>query len=124
MYKQIKHNSSDENLQKQCKVLKAYTADYINALWDEKALSENTEGVIFKNIRPDLIKRLQERVPNADGCYGLGSHYALAPFSYMYLGEVIDGIDFNPQDNTIFFNIITREFANIKKFCSKCQIRS
>ncbi|XP_052758642.1 uncharacterized protein LOC113516850 [Galleria mellonella] len=122
LYKQISKSLKANNMQKdevymqKMQILGGYTFDLIHCLYSEEALDSRDTGIVFNDMNPQLVEKLESLLPNVNGLLSLRNHIALAPYTYMPL----DAIDYRDADNKLWFEAaIDHEFSGLSELLRK-----
>ncbi|VVC88955.1 unnamed protein product [Leptidea sinapis] len=117
MYKKIfsaikaKYGRRDEKDIDKMKMLKAFTSDIVSC-FQEQFITNRSEGIIFSNIQPNIIKKLTYLVPDADSKLSFRNHVAFAPYTSMRHEQMIDEID----HKSLFDAKIAQAFVHLGRF--------
>ncbi|XP_050670512.1 centromere protein I-like isoform X2 [Leptidea sinapis] len=117
MYKKIfsaikaKYGRRDEKDIDKMKMLKAFTSDIVSC-FQEQFITNRSEGIIFSNIQPNIIKKLTYLVPDADSKLSFRNHVAFAPYTSMRHEQMIDDID----HKSLFDAKIAQAFVHLGRF--------
>ncbi|XP_049887328.1 uncharacterized protein LOC126381851 [Pectinophora gossypiella] len=109
-----KHKEQTFILQR--KTLEGYTLDFLNCLYHEQALSDRKSGLVFDKLHPQLVSKLSDLVPEADGKFSLRNNLAFAPYTYMPL-EAVDPSD--ATNKLCFDTMVSHTFPKLSQLLTK-----
>ncbi|XP_026327565.1 centromere protein I-like [Hyposmocoma kahamanoa] len=122
LYKNVfKRTKSSDKLLKdvyveQRQTLEAYTADMLNCLYTEEALTERKSGYVFNRLHPQLVSKLSDLVPGADAKFSLRNNLAFVLYTLM----PFEAIDQSDVTNKLCFETVVREmFPNLCELLTK-----
>ncbi|XP_059049844.1 uncharacterized protein LOC131844880 [Achroia grisella] len=123
LYKQIfKAMKATINMRKddiylnQMQTLGGYTFDLIHCLYSEEALSSRDSGIVFNDLNPQIVEKLESLMSDVNSMLSLRNHIALAPYTYIQL----EAIDHRDADNKLWFDaIIDHEFSGLSELLKK-----